>query len=137
MHRHLCLTLDSGDVSLPTRPSHSLVHALLLLSSELQQLGVRLDDDWRQQQAGSTLRRFVTVCVDRLEPSTSPGDNGVQCLWDLTFLQKLYRLWGPDTTTTSERIEASISRQRDVGPTGEMILAIASHSVPFPDRQRV
>ncbi|KAI1789825.1 hypothetical protein LXA43DRAFT_974094 [Ganoderma leucocontextum] len=97
----------------PTRPSHALTQALLSLSSEMQQLGVCLDEARRRQQVGSVLRRFIAVYLARLPPDASGPDGHLQALWDLAFLERLAQVWGKDTSETSERIAASISRRRD------------------------
>ncbi|KAI0778364.1 hypothetical protein BD413DRAFT_465008 [Trametes elegans] len=99
---------------LPTRPSPALTEALLLLSGDMQQLGVCLDDDHRRRQVGSTVQQFIGAFVERLERDGSEVySDDLNILWDLSFLQQLVRSWGPDASDASQRIDASIARWRE------------------------
>ena len=80
----------------------------------MQQLGVCLEEDRRRHQVTSALRRFIDAYLARLEHDPSHHDDNHQTLWDLTFLQKLTRLWGKHTEETSDRLVSSITRHRDV-----------------------
>ncbi|KAI0734996.1 hypothetical protein C8Q76DRAFT_710587 [Earliella scabrosa] len=100
------------DAALPTRPSPALTQALLSLSSELQQLGVCLDDDRRKRQAGSTLRRFTAAYLDVSEQDAIAYAPGLQALWDLIFLQMLDQLWSDENSQFSDRIATTITRQQ-------------------------
>ncbi|KAM5533953.1 hypothetical protein V8D89_012378 [Ganoderma adspersum] len=105
---------SQDDAASPTRPSHSLTQALLSLSSEMQQLGVCLDEDRRRQRAGSVLHRFCAVYLSRLPLDASGPEGHHQALWDLALLEKLAQAWGKETSETSERIAMSISSQRHI-----------------------
>ncbi|RPD55909.1 hypothetical protein L227DRAFT_509454 [Lentinus tigrinus ALCF2SS1-6] len=96
-------------------PSPTLLQALLSLSSEMQRLGVCLEDDRRQEQAGSALRRFITTYLDRLPsgPATLPSTD-LQQLRDLAFLQRLQQYWGDDNAGLSDHIDQCISQRREV-----------------------
>ncbi|PIL31763.1 hypothetical protein GSI_06467 [Ganoderma sinense ZZ0214-1] len=108
------LPSSQDDTASPTQPSHALTQALLSLSSEMQQLGVCLDEDCRRQRAGSMLCRFCAVYLSRLPPDASHPKGHRQVLWDLAFLEKLSHVWGKETFETSQRIATSISSTRNV-----------------------
>ncbi|KAI0375182.1 hypothetical protein BV20DRAFT_960271 [Pilatotrama ljubarskyi] len=97
------------DAHLPTRPSSNLMQALMSLATEMQQLGVCLNDERRRLQVGSTLTHFVVSFIDRLEQSPMHRHaGGPQLLWDLSFLRGLARLWETSADLAVQRIDASI-----------------------------
>ncbi|KAI0639590.1 hypothetical protein C8Q77DRAFT_1224547 [Trametes polyzona] len=112
--RHSGLRLPTkGDYLLPTRPSSVLTEALLSLSSEVQQLGVCLDNARRQQQIRLALEQFVVTYLDAegvLSPSYAEG---LQALWDASFLRRLSQLWEGTARDVLDRIDAYIARQRE------------------------
>ncbi|OSD03253.1 hypothetical protein PYCCODRAFT_1409591 [Trametes coccinea BRFM310] len=106
------------DITVPVRPSPGMTEALLSLSSEIQHLGVSLDQDYRQQQIGSTLQRFVLAVCDRLQNDTAAV--GPQVLWDLSFLRQLVSAWGSSCQDASERIDnTAIALQERVDGQGK------------------
>ncbi|KAI0719966.1 hypothetical protein C8T65DRAFT_634464 [Cerioporus squamosus] len=107
--------VTTGDHVAPRLPSPGLLQALLSLSSEMQSLGVCLEDDRRQHRAGSTLRRFIATYLARIqsEPSQLPLSD-LQVLCDLAFLQRLNDYWGNDITGVSEQLDACIARRSEL-----------------------
>ncbi|KAI0652031.1 hypothetical protein C8Q79DRAFT_73511 [Trametes meyenii] len=107
---------------LPTRPSPYLTEALLSLSSEMQQLGVCLDDQRRQQLVRTTLLKFIVALVDQPEREVAlQCSHAAQLLWDVSFLRQLAQLWGLSAGDVMERIDAaSTSRLADAPPESDI-----------------
>ena len=108
-------SLVAGISAVTSIPTPALLQALLLLSSELQRLGVCLEDDRRQQRAGFTLRRFIATYLAMLQSeSTALFSDISQLLRDLAFLQRLQNLWGHDDSVLSQTIDEYIVRREEV-----------------------
>ncbi|RDX51056.1 hypothetical protein OH76DRAFT_1507349 [Lentinus brumalis] len=110
--------VSTGDSVAPRFPSPALLQALLSLSSEMQRLGVCLEDDRRQHRGGSTLRRFIAICV-----ASEPSFSDLQFLWDLAFLQTLHECWGEHNSGVSQQLDACIARRRQAPPQSDLINA--------------
>ncbi|KAI0654239.1 hypothetical protein C8Q70DRAFT_1087860 [Cubamyces menziesii] len=109
--RQLFRVLPIGNVNIPARPSAELTDALLSLSSEIQSIGVSLDDDIRQTQVYPTLQRFVHTFLDAVAENCPPS---TQCLWDLSFLRQLAASWEPTARALLEQIDATVTKLRDM-----------------------
>ncbi|KAH9858012.1 hypothetical protein C2E23DRAFT_864999 [Lenzites betulinus] len=106
-------SLLKGSVVLTNRPSAGLTEALLSLSSEMQHLGVYLDDDRHRREVGLTLEQFAATFLDEQERASPRHANGHQLLWDVSFLRLLTRLRETTSKDVLERLDAYLARLRE------------------------
>lgn len=96
---------DLADV---TRPSSSLMHALLSLSTAVQELGMHRDADPRRNIVESTLQLLVDRVVENKADGTLRSE-GRQILSDLFFLRSLVEQWQPALEHAREALDNAVS----------------------------